>query len=102
MDDDLSQFRRLWQSVILRAIADAINVSPSNPADAVEKRRAQNWLTVESGVTHQDFLTVCDWAGVDPHSVRAWYREYERAPDKKNFIEIYRLLSRGKTSYEKD
>lgn len=101
-DDDLFQFRRLWQSVILRAIADAVNPSPATSSDLVEKHRARNWLTIETGVTHQDFLTVCEWAGVDPHTIRAWYRAYERSPNKENFVSIYRMVTKGNNINESD
>jgi hypothetical protein len=54
---DLPGCIRLWRHVILNAVADAVNPTPSK-----DRERARKWLTEPS----EDHLLACDLAGFDP------------------------------------
>lgn len=65
---DNGRCRALWQAVLHQALSDAAGIKPSGTMAAslaVERRRIAAW------VGGQDFVEVCDLAGVEPGPVRA-------------------------------
>jgi len=58
--------KRLWQTVLYKALIDATAQDPQGDENLREKRRATDWLT-KGG---KDFRTVCALAEVDPDFVR--------------------------------
>lgn len=57
--------RALWRAVITQALMDASSQSKKKEM-FYDKHQALHWL--QSG--GEDFKTVCDFAGLDPHYVR--------------------------------
>lgn len=67
--DDAAFLRSIFQSVIIRAICDALGYTNLNPAksahtEAVKEARA--WFIEDN----DGILDVCDLAGVDPDKIR--------------------------------
>jgi hypothetical protein len=52
----------LWQTVIEKAVFDALNPEPANDQDRHEKPMAERWIR-NCG---RDFRFVCSLAGIDP------------------------------------
>ena len=86
--------RRLWVAVILRAFMDAIWIDPNPGGAPTEKipvygtwfqRNTANrlrdetifWLTLDNA----RFRQVCEYAGLDPLTVRRWARRIINATD---------------------
>jgi hypothetical protein len=61
--------KKLWQSVVLKALTDATAEDPYGSDNLRAKRDAQSWL--ESG--GKDFRMVCALAEMDPDFVREKY-----------------------------
>lgn len=77
-DDDYTH-RRLWASVIIQALIDATSKT-STTAAKVNRSRAHNWFTTESGTTAQNFEAVCLAADLEPTIVRKFYLSYKGEP----------------------
>ena len=58
----LSEEKELWRAVLLQAMRDMSDTSLS----ARERRKARKWFYTQS----LDFLTVCDFADVNPDKIR--------------------------------
>ena len=76
-DDDV--IRRLWASVIVQALIDA-TMEPRTSSDKVIKDQAHAWFSVEAGVTADNFDAVCLAAGMNPATVRLFYKRYDGPP----------------------
>jgi len=71
MDDEFEyiQCTRIWQAVILQALADALNNSAKKKNKYI-KARADDWLTTNS----LDFRKVCAYADIEPRDVQISYQ----------------------------
>ena len=65
----MSPEKRLWQSVVVKALTDATAVDPSSDEDLRAKREADSWLRGGG----KDFRRVCSLAGFDPDFIRDAY-----------------------------
>ena len=61
--------KRLWQSVVLRAVLDATAIDPSSDENRRAKPDADRWL--HNG--GRDFREACSLAGFDPDFIRGAY-----------------------------
>ena len=66
--------RVLFLSVVLQALLDATKPQAENepPEEELARRSAQNWFFTSVGVTAQDFVDVCDLAGIEPREMRSF------------------------------
>lgn len=64
--------RRLWQAVLLLALADA--TAPRTARTGFDRREARDWL--DAAGPH--FALVCDLAGLDPARARTHWRRLRR------------------------
>lgn len=66
--------RLLFMAVLFQAMLDATKPEvPGESAEAIlERDRARSWIFASVGVTAEDFVTVCDLAGVDYQQVRSF------------------------------
>lgn len=66
--------RVLFLSVVLQALLDATKPQVKNepPEEELARRSAQNWFFTSVGVTAQDFVDVCDLAGIEPREMRSF------------------------------
>ena len=80
-----SQERVLFLSVILQALLDATKPESSHePEEEIYARRhAQAWFFSSVGVTAQDYVDVCDMAGVDPDYMRSFAFKVLRSGEVK-------------------
>jgi hypothetical protein len=64
----------LFRTVILQAILDATKPATHNEPEeeALAREQAISWFFASIGVTAQDFMDVCDMAGLDPNYVRTF------------------------------
>tara|TARA_R110000803_G_scaffold92391_2_gene159864 strand:+ start:120 stop:464 length:345 start_codon:yes stop_codon:yes gene_type:complete len=69
-----SSEKTLFLAVILQALLDATKPQYSGEPEqsGLDRRSAKAWFTASAGVTAQDFITVCDLAGVDPSYTRTF------------------------------
>jgi hypothetical protein len=75
--------RRLWQSVVLQAIRDALLTRTKlSGSEEVDKHQAANWLRGGS----KDFNEVCSMAGLEPDAVSGWWRNIEKNLDNVTSI----------------
>jgi hypothetical protein len=74
LEQDAPPEKILFLCVILQALLDATKPSgPSEPEEEVMARRsAQAWFLASIGVTSEDFVAVCDLAGIDPKRMRTF------------------------------
>lgn len=74
MQENTSPERILFMTVILQALLDASKPSTTNESERakLDRRHAQAWFFASTGVTAEDFTTVCDMAGVDPQYTRSF------------------------------
>jgi hypothetical protein len=75
-DTDTDAERALWCAVIQQAIDDATantipGIARNSPNAALIKDRARKWLLGNS----DDFLAVCELAGIEPRHIHAHARE---------------------------
>jgi hypothetical protein len=69
--------RRLWLSVIVQTIRDALATHTRSPQDAQAKEDARRWL---AGNT-EDYLAVCEMAGIEPGKLRNWWADLTQFGD---------------------
>jgi hypothetical protein len=64
----------LFRTVILQALLDATKPAYENEPEeeALARAQAQAWFFSSVGVTCQDFVDVCDMAGLEPQFVRSF------------------------------
>lgn len=85
---DPSPERRLWASVLMRALDDAIGLA-EGIYWRLEMNRALNWIG------SKDFREVCSLAGVEPDAVSERFRaEKYRANRIEQFAEVGPSLKR--------
>jgi hypothetical protein len=66
MSNEISPEKRLWQTVVYRALIDATAENPAGPENIRAKRDAISWLKTGG----RDFRKVCSLAEIDPDFVR--------------------------------
>ena len=75
IEQDAPPERLLFLCVLLQALLDATKPS-SGSAEPEEEVLARNsakaWFLASIGVTAEDFVAVCDLAGVDPKTMRTF------------------------------
>lgn len=62
--------QNLWQSVVIKALADATAINPSSDEDIAAKRAANTWIR-NAG---RDFRWACNLAGFDPDFISEKYK----------------------------
>jgi hypothetical protein len=74
VDSVNSPEKTLFLTVILQALLDASKPSTTNESERakVDRERGRAWFNATVGVTAEDFVIICDMAGVDP----AYTREF--------------------------
>lgn len=77
--DENAQYRRLWASVIIQALIDATAPS-TTPQVRADRKRARDWILLETGTTAQDFEAICAAAEIPPSRVRNFIQTYEGPP----------------------
>lgn len=77
--NDEAQYRRLWASVIIQALIDATAPS-TTPQVRADRKRARDWILMETGTTAQDFEAICAAAEIPPSRVRTFIQTYEGPP----------------------
>lgn len=72
--EEQSQERVLFLSVILQALLDATKKPSEGEAEEekIARQTAQAWFFASVGVTSQDFVDVCDLAGVDSSHLKTF------------------------------
>lgn len=55
----------VWQAALLQALQDATLPEDVVGPVSIERGRALAWVFASIGVTAEDFLDVCDMAGID-------------------------------------
>ena len=83
----------LFIAVILQAILDASRTQTKDESEerTYDRDRATGWFFTSVGVTCQDFMTVCDHAGVDYATARAFTHnllQSNHKPQIRNRINI--------------
>lgn len=65
----MKEYRRLWQGVIIEALAELAGIQPSDGKQHKEyyQRHAHRWFFIDN----PDFHTVCDYAEWHPEYVRS-------------------------------
>jgi hypothetical protein len=70
--------RRLWQSVIVQAMRDALRSGRARlETDDLQKFAARDWLEGRS----TDFHHVCALAGIEPEVVWDWWQDVKDSAD---------------------
>jgi glutaminase len=88
LSESRSPERTLFLCVLLQALLDATKPTYDGEptSSVVERDRAIAWFFASVGVTADDFVNVCDFAGVDP----AYMREFAFKVLKSGEIEYVR------------
>lgn len=83
IDHNAPPEKLLFLCVLLQAILDATKPQSDNEPEEeiVARRNAQAWFFASVGVTAEDFLTVCDLAGVDSKKMRGFAFKVLRAKE---------------------
>ena len=74
----------LWGAVIAQAVHDAVIVA-TTPKAKGQKNKAILWFSIHN----EDFLTVCDLAGVNPATVIRLTRKYMKAKTTINIRKTF-------------
>lgn len=84
-NQEASPEKVLFLSVILQALLDATKPeTQSEPEEEkLARRSAQAWFFASIGVTSQDFVDVCDLAGVSPVDMRSFAFKVLRSKEVK-------------------
>jgi len=72
LDEVSTPEKTLFLCVLLQALLDATKpITEEEPVTAILNRdRARAWFFASVGVTSEDFIQVCDYAGVDAEYMR--------------------------------
>lgn len=91
--------QRLWQTVLIQAINDALHDDPYSPENTRAKREAISWLTRGTA----DFREVCSLAGFDPDHVREAWRcgKLSRVQSKHGNGHEMKARVRDRTKYHR-
>lgn len=97
MHYDAERCKDLWGAVFLTAMEDCFRMVP-----AVKKKGDQEmWQRVIDDArswaltSRENFITVCDCAGIDPAAARAWFRRCaERGWRRRDLIIGYGAIMR--------
>ena len=86
----------LFIAVILQALLDASKPELKNEEETIsyERQRATAWFFASVGVTCQDFITVCDHAGVEFSSTRMFAQQLIKSEHKSRIRRRINLLLR--------
>jgi len=84
-NQETSPEKVLFLSVILQALLDATKPETlSEPEEEkLARRSAQAWFFASVGVTSQDFVDVCDLAGISPVDMRSFAFKVLRSKEVK-------------------
>lgn len=84
-NQEASPEKVLFLSVILQALLDATKPeTQSEPEEEkLARRSAQAWFFASVGVTSQDFVDVCDLAGISPVDMRSFAFKVLRSKEVK-------------------
>jgi hypothetical protein len=84
-NQETSPEKVLFLSVILQALLDATKPeTQSEPEEEkLARRSAQAWFFASIGVTSQDFVDVCDLAGISPVDMRSFAFKVLRSKEVK-------------------
>lgn len=84
-NQEASPEKVLFLSVILQALLDATKPeTQSEPEEEkLARRSAQAWFFASIGVTSQDFVDVCDLAGISPVDMRSFAFKVLRSKEVK-------------------
>ena len=85
IEPDTPPEKLLFLCVILQALLDATKPSAYNETDEeVQARKsAQAWLLASIGVTAEDFMEVCDLAGIDSKKMQTFAFKVLRSKEVK-------------------
>jgi hypothetical protein len=74
LDIDGNAVKTLYLAVILQALLDATKPQYTGEPEQsdIDRRQAKAWFFASVGVTAEDFVEVCDTAGVDPDYTRSF------------------------------
>ena len=80
------EYHSLFMAIILRALLDVTkpkNIKETNRIK-VDRRSAKAWFFATSGVTCENFETICDGAGIQPMVMRSITKQILNKKDIKN------------------
>jgi len=74
LEQDAPPEKILFLCVLLQALLDATKPSTGNEPDeeVMARSAAKAWFFASVGVTAEDFVAVCDLAGIDPKRMRTF------------------------------
>ena len=74
----------LFIAVVLQALLDASKTEIRNEDEDIsyERERAKAWFFASVGVTCTDFITVCDYAGINYSDTRVFAQQFLQSKQK--------------------
>ena len=85
---------KLWQSVVLTAVSDALSaVSSSGKSQYrnLEAKKAREWLLKD----RNNFVKVCDFANINPNKLRERLKRILSESNGSNKNNIYKIKSQA-------